>query len=106
MNNTGLLHMVYFYPTENGGPDEAQQLIAGIQRNLPKVPGVLRLEVGTPAGTERSVVDNSYAVALLVEFADAAAEAAYQDHPDHHQFVAECKSLWSRVTVFDSLIVR
>ena len=106
MNQTGLLHVVYFYPTENGGAEEAERLIAGIRRNLPKIPGVLRLEVGTPAGTAREVVDNSYAVALLIEFPDAAAQEAYQDHPDHHRFVEECHTFWSRVVVFDSLVRR
>lgn len=106
MNETGFLHMVYFYPTENGGVEEAEQLIAGIRRNLPGIPGVLRLEVGTPAGTGRGVVDNTYAVALLIEFPDAAAQDVYQDHPDHVRFVEECNSFWSKVTVFDSVIRR
>ena len=103
---TGFLHMVYFYPGETAGPDEANRLIEGCRKYLTTIPGVLRLEVGVPAGTRRSVVDNTYAVALHVEFADSAAHDIYQDHPQHHQFIAECSAAWSRVQIFDSLIQR
>jgi len=65
--------------------------------------GVLRLTVGFPAGTERGVVDNSYGVALLVEFADAAAHDVYQEHPDHLRFIEECSQFWSRVQVYDAV---
>jgi hypothetical protein len=51
-------------------------------------------------------VDNGYAVALLIELPDADSQEAYQDHPDHHRFVEECHTLWSRVVVFDSLVRR
>jgi hypothetical protein len=94
---TGLIHMVYFWPREGAGPEDAAALAEGARRNLSGIPGVLRLAIGRPAGTERAVVDNSYGVALLVEFADAAAEAAYQVHPDHVRFVEECSRYWSRV---------
>lgn len=96
--------MVYFYPAENAGVNDAERLIKGIQTHLPSIPGVLRLQTGTPAGTPRDVVDNSYAVALLVEFADAAGHDVYADHPDHLKFIAECNSLWSSVKVYDSLV--
>ena len=65
---------------------------------------MLRLETGFPAGTARDVVDNSYGVALLVEFAAAADHDLYQDHPDHHRFIAEYGGLWSRVRVYDAAL--
>ena len=105
-NSTVFLHMVYFYPKADAGADDAQRLIAGIKTHLPSIPGVLRLETGAPAGTPRDVVDNTYAVALLVEFADAAGHDVYSDHPNHLRFIAECSPLWSSVKVFDSLIAR
>jgi hypothetical protein len=105
-SSTVFLHLVYFYPRDNAGADDAQRLIDGIQKYLPSIPGVLRLQTGTPAGTPRDVVDNSYAVALLVEFADAAGHDVYADHPDHLRFIAECSPLWSRVKVYDSLVNR
>ena len=102
---TGFLHMVYFWGREGGTAADAHLLAQGCRTHLPGIPGVLRLEVGFPSEAGRAVVDNSYAVALLVEFADAAAEEVYQDHPDHLRFIAECSQYWSRVQVYDSLVV-
>jgi len=98
------LHIVYFYPAENGTPEDANQLAAGCQKYLAGIPGVTRLQVGFPAGTPRDVVDNSYAVALLVELTDTHAHDVYQDHPDHNAFIAECRQYWSRVQIYDSFL--
>ena len=101
---THFIHTVYFWLNEGLGKAEAEELRAGCLKHLTIVPGVLRLEVGYPAGTERAVVDNSYAVGLLVEFADKAAHDAYQVHPDHLVFVEICHRLCSRVQIFDTLV--
>ena len=103
--NTGFLHVVYFWGREGGTAQDAELLAQGCRTHLSAIPGVLRLEVSYPAGTARAVVDNSYAVSLLVEFEDAAAQDVYQEHPDHYRFIAECSKYWSRVQVYDSLIV-
>lgn len=103
-NVSQFLHLVYFYPRENAAPEDAQKIIESIYKHLPSIPGVVRVDAGIPAGTPRDVVDNSYAVGLLVEFKDAAGHDVYADHPKHLEFIAECKSLWSRVQVFDTLV--
>ena len=101
---TGFLHTVYFWLRENAAEGDAERLAEGCRKHLTGIPGVLRLAVGFPAGTEREVVDNSYGVALLVEFADSAGHDIYQEHPDHYRFIEECRSLWSRVQVYDTLL--
>lgn len=98
---TRFLHMVYFWMKSGGGNLEAGALAEGARRHLAGIPGVLRLEVGFPAGTARDVVDNSYGVGLLVEFGSGADHELYQEHPDHLQFIAECGALWDRVRVYD-----
>ena len=104
MPTIGFLHNVYFWLREAGNAEHAAQLAQGCRRHLTNIPGVLRLEVGFPTGTGRDVVDNSYGVALVVEFADEAAHDVYQDHPDHLRFIAECSLLWSRVQVYDAKV--
>ena len=106
MNESAFLHMVYFYARPDGTMEDATRTMEGCRRLLSGIPGVLRLEVGIPAGTKRDVVDNSYLVALLVEFADADAQDAYQVHPDHLTFVKEYSPLWSRVQVFDTILLK
>ena len=102
---TTFVHMVYFWLREPGNKEHATLLAQGCQKHLAGIPGVLRLIVGFPAGTERDGVDNTYGVALLVEFTAAADHEVYQDHPDHLAFIAECSPLWARVQVYDSLLI-
>lgn len=99
-NQTTFFHNVYFWLNNN---DDAQALANGCHKHLSGIPGVARISVGFPAGTERSVVDNSYGVALLVEFANAEAQNIYQEHPDHLRFISECSKYWKRVQVFDTV---
>ena len=41
----------------------------------------------------------------LLMFDDVEGQNAYQVHPIHQKFVADCSHLWSKVTVFDSIAV-
>ena len=99
--STGFFHNVFFWLRDGAEAADASLLADGCTAHLTGIPGVLRLTVGSPAGTDRRVVDNSYRVALLVEFADAAAHDVCQDHPDHLCFIDECSKFWSRVQVYD-----
>ena len=100
---TQFYHSVYFWLKDGGTAGDAQALADGCRTYLPAIPGIVRLAVGIPAGTPREVVDNSYGVALLVEFESKAAYDVYETHPDHLRFIAECHSLWSRVQIYDAL---
>jgi hypothetical protein len=98
------IHMVFFWLREDGEPGDAEKIAQGCRTYLTDIPGVLRLEVGFPAGTPRAVVDNSYGVALIVEFADREAHDIYQKHPDHLRFIEVYGPLWSRVQIYDALV--
>ncbi len=103
-NRTSFSHMVYFWLKDGADADSANALAQGCRTHLAGIEGVQRLAVGFPAGTKREVVDNTYGVALRVEFADAQAHAVYQEHADHLRFIAECSHLWARVQVYDTLV--
>ena len=95
----GFYHNVYFWAAD---ANAAAKIAEGVATHLTRIP-FLRLVVGTPAGTPRDVVDNSYGVALLVEFTDKAMYDYYETAPDHLAFIAECKQYWTRVQVYDTL---
>ncbi|MFD1713942.1 Dabb family protein [Amnibacterium flavum] len=67
---------------EPGSAEEADFLAAAAE--LVAIPGVQEFEVLRQVGRK-----NSYSFGLSMEFADAAAYAAYDAHPDHQAFVAE-----------------
>ncbi len=78
-------------------------MLEGI-RGLGAIPEVKGVHVGVPADTEaRDVVENSYHASEILLFDSLADQAKYQDHPLHHQFVADHSHRWAKVTVFDSV---
>ncbi len=96
------VHHVYFWLKNPGSKEDKASLIAGLQR-LSKAASIKDFHIGQPAGTDRDVIDSSYAVSWLLLFATAAAQASYQTDPIHLQFVEECSALWSKVVVYDSI---
>ena len=100
-----LRHQVFFWLKTPGATEDRNALIAGL-RTLANIQEVVLLQIGVPASTEkREVVDNSFDVSELMLFHSAAEQKAYQDHPLHLQFVADCGHLWDRVVVYDSVDV-
>ena len=73
------------------------------QPRLCALPSVHAGYTGVPAATDRPVIDRAYTHALILLFADAAAEQAYQVHPEHDRFRAECGTFWDKVRIFDSV---
>ncbi len=101
--STHYYHSVYFWLRENGDADDAQKNADGCRTYLANIPGIVTLNVGFPAGTPAPVVDNSYGIALLMEFETKEARDLYEDHPDHQRFIADFHHLWSRVQVYDAV---
>lgn len=100
-----LRHQVFFWLRNPESIADRNQLIAGLEK-LRAIEVVRQLHVGVPAKTEeRSVVDHSFAVSELMLFASKEDQLAYQLHPLHKAFVAECEPLWSKVVVYDSMDV-
>lgn len=58
--------------------------------------------IGTPADTNRDVIDSSYTYSLLVTFDNKRDHDSYQEEPNHKKFISECSELWKKVVVYDS----
>lgn len=98
-----LVHHVFFWLKNPGSKEDLAKLLDGI-RGLGRIETVRGIHVGVPASTEkREVVDNSYSASEILYFDDVAGQNAYQAHPLHQQFVAECSHLWSKVVVYDTI---
>ncbi len=93
-------HVVIFW-TDPANPKAADELLAGMDRHLKPIPGVLHFHAGKMVGSHRSVVDQTYQVALNLVFPDKQAQDDYQVHPMHLDFVKHCSPLWKRVLVYD-----
>jgi hypothetical protein len=97
-----LIHHVFFWMADDASEQDRAALRAGLDQ-LVTIDLIKQAHVGVPADTDRPVVDRSYAFSLLTIFATAADQDAYQVHPDHLAFIDQCKHLWTRVVVYDSI---
>ena len=98
-----LVHHVFFWLKNRESKEDLARLLEGL-RTLAKIETVRGAHFGVPASTEkRDVVDNSYSASEMLFFDDLAGQKAYQDHPIHKKFVADCSHLWERVVVYDAL---
>ncbi len=102
METAVLAHNVFF-DLKDGSDEAAAALLAGCERLLKPHEGVVFFACGRRvAAHRREVNDLEFAVGLHIVFADKAAHDAYQESAPHKQFIAEFKSNWARVRVFDS----
>lgn len=94
-------HIVIFW-THPENPNAANELLAGVDKYLRNIPGVVSFHAGRMVRSHRPVVDQTYQVALNIVFTDKAAQDAYQDHPSHVEFVENVfKKVCKGVIVYD-----
>ena len=100
-----VVHHVFFWLKNPESKEDLARLLAGLQ-TLAGFATVRGIRIGVPADTEqRGVVDGSYSASEILFFDDVAGQNAYQVHPIHKQFVADCEHLWDRVVVYDAMAV-
>jgi hypothetical protein len=94
-------HVVIFW-TDPAQPNAVADLIAGAEKFLRPIPGVLQFHVGKMARSHRPVVDQTYQVALNLTFPTKQAQDDYQVHPQHVEFVEKVfKRICKRMVVYD-----
>jgi hypothetical protein len=96
------VHHVYFWLQNPGSADDLKALTEGL-RSLTSIQTIASFHIGKPAGTNRDVIETSYSLSWLILFRNAADQESYQTDPVHLKFVENCKHLWSKVVVYDSI---
>ena len=80
----------------------ADEIAAAANRLLKDIPGVVQFHAGKMVGSPRPVVEQTYSVALNLIFTSKQAEAEYQTHPQHVEFVTNyVKPLVKKVLIYD-----
>jgi len=96
------IHHVYFWLKNEGSKEDLDSLIKGLQ-SLTGIETIGMHHIGVPAATNRDVIERSYSVSWMLVFDNLEDEEVYQNHPVHEKFVENCKHLWSKVVVYDSV---
>ena len=96
------IHHVYFWLSNPESSADRNQLIEGLDK-LSSVATIKIFHIGLPAATSREVIDSSYSVSWLLLFKNKEDQDSYQTDPIHLKFVEDCKHLWSKVVVYDTV---
>ncbi len=96
------VHHVYFYLQNPASKEDQAKLVAGLKQ-LAKISYFQLTHIGVPADTHRDVVERGYSVSWLVFFKNPADQETYQSDPAHLKFIDDCKHLWKKVVVYDSV---
>ena len=99
------IHTVFFWLRDDLSAAETAEFVDGVT-SLTTIEGVRHGYVGTPAATDREIIDRSYSYALVVMFDDEAGHDAYQVAPVHDQFRERCARLWRQVRIYDAITIR
>jgi Stress responsive A/B Barrel Domain len=96
------IHHVFFWLANPDSIEDKAKLIEGLTK-LSAVKTIKNFHIGKPANTSRDVIDSSYSISWMLNFANDADQASYQTDPIHLNFVEQCKHLWKKVVVYDSV---
>ena len=96
------VHHVLFYMNAAASDADRAQLLEGLQK-LRGIPAIKLAHIGTPAETERAVIDRTYTYSWLCLFESAAQELSYQQHPIHNEFRRHYAGYWEKVVIYDAV---
>jgi len=94
-------HVVNFWLKNDLTADQRKVFEDGV-RSLGTISTVDVFHLGTPASTDRPVIDRSYDFCLVCMFKNKEDHDAYQVDPVHDVFRDTCSSLWEKVLIYDS----
>ncbi|WP_245326263.1 Dabb family protein [Hymenobacter wooponensis] len=96
------VHHVLFYTPATASEADNATLLEGLQK-LAGISVIKMSHIGTPAPTNRDVIERTYTYSWLCLFENAAAEEEYQQHPIHDEFRNEYARYWEKVVIYDSI---
>ena len=101
-SETTFIHHVYFWLKNPDDPEVHKKFLKGL-KEMGTIESISLLHIGTPADTDRPVIDNTYHYSLLVGFKDRKGHDIYQEHPIHEKFRNKYSDMWTKVLVYDSV---
>ncbi len=94
-----IVHQVYFWLKN---PKKDLQDVMNGCKAIGKLKSAHSYLVGVPAATEkRPVIDDSYHIALTVNFESIADHDLYQEDPIHLDFIKQHSDKWEKVQIYD-----
>ena len=99
---TKFIHHVFFWLKNPDDKKELEKFEAAL-KEMGTIEAISLLHIGTPANTDRPIIDTTYTYSLLVGFKNQDDHDAYQIHPIHDNFRIEYSDMWTKVQIYDSI---
>jgi hypothetical protein len=100
--NGMFVHHVFFW-LKDADSEEVKLKFRMALEKLVSIDTIRFKHVGTPASTNRPIIESSYTYSLLVAFDDQKGHDVYQEHPIHDEFREKYHEMWERVLIYDSI---
>ena len=98
----GIDHVVFVWLKNSGSAKDRNTLVETSRELAAALPQIRSFRWGTAVPSDRSIVDDTFDLALVMNFADRAALDAYENHPDHKRAAKEVlRPLARKVVVYD-----
>lgn len=97
------VHAVFFWLV-NEDEKTKKAFLAELRKFIDQADMIRSQHIGTPADTDRPVIDNTYSYSLILSFDSKKEHDEYQEHQLHKDFIANASSLWEKVQVYDSVL--
>lgn len=99
--NKKITHVVMVWLKQPGDKADRTAFIKASEE-LNDLPGIINRHVGVVETSDRSIVDDTFDVAVTVTMKNKAALQAYLNHPKHQKILEEkIKPLTNRVVAYD-----
>ena len=97
------VHAVFFWLVDEDDKTK-KAFLTELRTFIDHVEMIKSQHIGTPAGTDRPVIDNSWTFSLILSFDSKKEQDEYQEHQLHKDFIENASSLWDKVLVYDSIL--
>jgi hypothetical protein len=97
------VHVVFFW-LKNEEEKTKKAFLTELRKFIDNADMIKSQHIGTPADTDRDVIDNTYSFSLILSFDSKKEHNEYQEHQLHKDFIANASSLWEKVQVYDSVL--
>ena len=96
------MHVVFFW-LKNEDEASRKKFLSELHKFIDNVDLIKTKHVGSPADTDREVIDSTWTYSLILSFESKKEQDLYQEHELHKVFIKNASALWEKVQVYDSL---
>jgi len=98
-------HVVYFWLKDANDEAVKKTFVSHLKDLTSGISEIQSAFIGSPAPTDRPVIDNTYTFSIVLAFNSQKDQDVYQTHPVHLKFIERAQNMWSKVQVYDSITV-